>query len=39
MTNQIFPTEYYSQLTIINTSNEEIVIDDFKERKVQRIWE
>ncbi|MGB3142843.1 MAG: glycoside hydrolase family 32 protein [Maribacter sp.] len=39
MTNQIFPTEYYSQLTIINTSNEEITIGDFKERKVQRIWE
>ena len=39
MTNQIFPTEYYSQLTIINASKEEITIGDFKERKVQRIWE
>ena len=39
MTNQVFPTGYYSQLTMVNTSKAEMVIDDFKERKIQRIWE
>lgn len=38
MTNQVFPNEFYSELTIINTSTELLKIDDFKERKVERIW-
>lgn len=38
MTNQIFPNEFYSELTIENTSTQVLKIDDFKERKIQRIW-
>lgn len=38
MTNQIFPNEFYSELTVINTAAEPMTIDDFKEQKVERIW-
>lgn len=37
MTNQVFPYEFYSELTLINTSTELLKIDDLKERKVERI--
>jgi fructan beta-fructosidase len=38
MTNQIFPNIFYSELTIENTSTEVLVIGNFKERKIERIW-
>ena len=39
MTDQIFPNDYYTALTIVNTSNEDLKIDDFTEHKVERIWD
>ncbi|TVZ15578.1 glycoside hydrolase family 32 protein [Maribacter sp. MAR_2009_72] len=39
MTNQIFPNEFYTSLTIENTANEVVQIVNFKERKVERIWD
>ncbi len=38
MTNQIFPNSDYTKLTIENKSNELMKVDDFTERKVERIW-
>ncbi|WP_405384355.1 glycoside hydrolase family 32 protein [Maribacter sp. LLG6340-A2] len=39
MTNQIFPNDYYTALTIVNNTGEVLVIKDFKEHKVARIWD
>ena len=38
MTNQVFPHEFYRNLTIVNTSTKELKIDDFSEEKIERIW-
>tara|TARA_R110002074_G_scaffold399036_1_gene591673 strand:+ start:23718 stop:25370 length:1653 start_codon:yes stop_codon:yes gene_type:complete len=39
MTNQIFPNEFYTVLTVENNSSNELKINDFSERKVARIWD
>ena len=39
MTNQIFPTEFFRAITIVNNSEEELVIEDFTEHKVERVWD
>jgi len=39
MTNQVFPNEFYRALTIVNTSKQELKIDDFSEQKIERIWD
>ena len=39
MTNQIFPNEFFRAITIINNSEEELVIEDFTEHKVERVWD
>ncbi len=39
MTNQIFPNEPYETLEIFNPTNQPLEITDFKERKVERIWD
>lgn len=39
MTNQIFPNQPFETLEIINPSNQPLEIVDFKERKVERIWD
>ena len=39
MTNQIFPNQFYTALTLENNSIGELKINDFSERKMQRIWD
>ncbi|MDP5062727.1 MAG: glycoside hydrolase family 32 protein [Maribacter sp.] len=39
MTNQIFPNEFFRAITIVNNSEEELVIEDFTEHKVERVWD
>ncbi|WP_405412693.1 glycoside hydrolase family 32 protein [Maribacter sp. Asnod1-A12] len=39
MTNQIFPTEFFRSISIVNTSEVELKIDDFTEHKVERVWD
>ena len=39
MTNQIFPNEFYAALTLENNSSDELKINDFSERKMERIWD
>tara|TARA_R110000765_G_scaffold366904_1_gene457087 strand:- start:1535 stop:3187 length:1653 start_codon:yes stop_codon:yes gene_type:complete len=39
MTNQIFPNEFYTALTLENNSNDELIINDFSEREMKRIWD
>ena len=39
MTNQIFPNEFYTALTLENNSIGELKINDFSERRMQRIWD
>jgi len=39
MTNQLFPNQIYSQLTLWNNSGNEVMVTDFSENKVKRIWE
>ena len=39
MTNQIFPNEPYKTLEIFNPTNQALEITDFRERKVDRIWD
>ena len=39
MTNQVFPREPYTNLSIINPGREHVIINDFTEHKVQRIWD
>jgi fructan beta-fructosidase len=39
MTNQIFPNEFYTVLTLENNSNDELIINDFSEREMKRIWD
>ncbi|WP_419212708.1 glycoside hydrolase family 32 protein [Maribacter sp. X9] len=38
LTNQVFPNADYTECTIENNSDKPVNIDDFTERKVQRIW-
>jgi fructan beta-fructosidase len=38
MTNQIFPNSDYTKLSIENKASELLKVDDFTERKVERIW-
>ena len=39
MTNQIFPNEFYTALTLENNSSGELKINDFSELKIERIWD
>jgi fructan beta-fructosidase len=39
MTNQIFPNEFFRAITIVNNSEEELIIEDFTEHKVERVWD
>ncbi|SIQ87431.1 glycoside hydrolase family 32 protein [Maribacter ulvicola] len=39
MTNQIFPSEFFRALTIVNNSKEKLKIEDFTEHKVERVWD
>jgi fructan beta-fructosidase len=39
MTNQIFPNEFFRALTIVNTSEVDLKIEDFTEHKVERVWD
>lgn len=39
ITNQLFPTNFYTAMTIINTSDENLKIDDLTEHKIERIWD
>lgn len=39
MTNQLFPREQYTKLSIINPGQENVIIKDFTEQKIKRIWD
>ena len=39
MTNQIFPNEFFTALTLENNSNDELIINNFSEREMKRIWD
>jgi len=39
MTNQIFPNDFFRALTIVNNSESELIIEDFTEHKVERMWD
>ncbi|MGC1516938.1 MAG: GH32 C-terminal domain-containing protein, partial [Maribacter sp.] len=39
MTNQIFPKAFYATCTLQATSEQQVLIEDFREQKVGRIWE
>lgn len=39
MTNQLFPREQYTNLSIVNSGQETVIINDFTEHKIKRIWD